>query len=208
MTIIKLSSLVTPTKLYVYIKFLHFLQKTLPLLRAQSRLPQSTTPQKILPQQPIQQKPATPIHTTAQPGQKPGAQVQKIQIVPQPGQQMLKQVILTPQQQQLLRRQHQLNAQRVLLTTSTGAVSASQAVSTSRNVVMVHAPPGSVGTKMVVAPVKTQAGTMAASAAAADKLKPKGFTGISRYNIAPRAPPNAIDVQQGKKELCTFSTIF
>lgn len=161
-----------------------FLQKTLPLLRAQSRLPQSTTPQKILPQQPIQQKPATPTHTAPQPGQKPGAQVQKIQIVPQPGQQMLKQVILTPaQQQQILRRQHQLNAQRVLLTTSTGAVSASQAVSTSRNVVMVHAPPGSVGTKMVVTPVKTQAGTTAASAAAADKLKPKGFTGISRYNI-------------------------
>lgn len=153
------------------------------MLRAQSRLPQSNTPQKIVPQQPVQQKPGTPVYAVSQPGQKPNAQVQKIHIVPQqPGQQMVKQVILTPaQQQQLLRRQHQINAtQRLVLTTSTGAVSGSQAVTSSRNVVMVHAPPGTMGNKMVVGAVKTQAGTTAASTASADKLKPKGFTGISR----------------------------
>lgn len=155
-------------------------QKTLPLLRAQSRLPQSNTPQKILPQQQVQQKTSTPTHAASQQVRKPNAEVHKIQIVPQQGQQMLKQVILTPAQQQLLKRQHQINAQRVLLTTSTGAASGSQVVTGSRNVVMVRAPPGTVGTKMVVASARSQAGTTAASAAAGDKLKPKGFTGISR----------------------------
>lgn len=157
-----------------------FLKKTLPLLRAQSRLTQSNTPQKILPQQSIQQKPATPVHGLSQPGQKPNAQVQKLQIVSQQGQQMLKQVILTPaQQQQILRQQQQLNAQRVLLRTSAGTVSASGNVTGAQNVVMVRAAPGTMGTKMVVAPVKSQSATTAASAVAADKLKPKGFTGIS-----------------------------
>ena len=94
---------------------------------------------------------------------------------------MVKQVILTPAQQQLIRRQQQINAtQRFVLTTSTGAVTGSQAVTSSRNVVMLHAPPGTMGNKMVVGAIKTQAGTTAASASAADKLKPKGFTGISR----------------------------
>ena len=97
---------------------------------------------------------------------------------------MLKQVInLTPaQQQQLLRRQQQISTQRLLLTTSTGAASGSQVVTTSRNVVMVHAPPGTTGTKMIVTSPRSHAGSSAASTAAADKLKPKGFTGISRYD--------------------------
>lgn len=165
-----------------------FLKKTLPLLRAQSRspstlqllqqVPQSITPQKILPQQQVQPKTGTPTHTTSpqvhkQNGPSP---LQKIQIV-QRGQQVIK---LTPEQQQLLLRQHQINAQRVLLTTS-GATSGSQVATSSRNVVMVHAPPGTTGAKMVVTSPRSQAGTSVASSAAADKLKPKGFTGISRY---------------------------
>ena len=172
----------------------HFFQhqKTLPLLRAQPRspstlqllqqVPQSITAQKILPQQQVQQKTGTPTHTTSpqvhkQNGPSP---LQKIQIV-QRGQPMLNQVIkLTPEQQQLLLRQHQINAQRVLLTTS-GATSGSQVATSSRNVVMVHAPPGTTGTKVVVTSARSQAGTSVASSAAADKLKPKGFTGISRY---------------------------
>ena len=59
-------------------------------------------------------------------------------------------------------------------------MSASGNVTGAQNVVMVRAAPGTVGTKMVVAPVKSQSATTAASAVAADKLKPKGFTGISR----------------------------
>lgn len=86
---------------------------------------------------------------------------------------MLKQVIFTHAQQQ------QLNAQRVLLRTPTGTVPVSREITSSQNVVMLQSTPGRMGTKMVVAPVRTQAGTAAASAAAADKLKPKGFTGIS-----------------------------
>ncbi|XP_073234021.1 transcription initiation factor TFIID subunit 4-like isoform X2 [Porites lutea] len=163
-----------------------FLKKTLPLLRAQSRspstlqllqqVPQSINPQKILPQQQVQPKTGTPTHTTSpqvhkQNGPSP---LQKIQIV-QRGQQVIK---LTPEQQQLLLRQHQINAQRVLLTTS-GATSGSQVATSSRNVVMVHAPPGTTGAKMVVTSPRSQAGTSVASSAAADKLKPKGFTGIS-----------------------------
>lgn len=152
-------------------------QKTLPLLRAQSRLPQSNTPNKVAPQQLIQQKPGTPVHAISQPGQKPNSQVQKIHIVSQQGQQMLKQVIFTHAQQQ------QLNARGVLLRTSTGTVPVSREITSSQNVVMLQSTPGRMGTKMVVAPVRTQAGTAAASAAAADKLKPKGFTGISRLGI-------------------------
>ncbi|XP_015770541.1 PREDICTED: transcription initiation factor TFIID subunit 4-like [Acropora digitifera] len=146
-----------------------FLKKTLPLLRAQTRLPQSNTPHKQL----IQQKPGTPAPAISQPGQKPNSQVQKIHIVSQQGQQMLKQVIFTHAQQQ------QLNAQRVLLRTPTGTVPVSREITSSQNVVMLQSTPGRMGTKMVVAPVRTQAATVAASAAAADKLKPKGFTGIS-----------------------------
>lgn len=146
-----------------------FLKKTLPLLRAQTRLPQSNTPHKQL----IQQKPGTAAPAISQPGQKPNSQVQKIHIVSQQGQQMLKQVIFTHAQQQ------QLNAQRVLLRTPTGTVPVSREITSSQNVVMLQSTPGRMGTKMVVAPVRTQAATAAASAAAADKLKPKGFTGIS-----------------------------
>ena len=166
-------------------------QKTLPMLRAQSRsqstlhlshVQQSVTPQKILPQQQVQQKAATTLATSPQ-IHKHNSQVQKIQIVQQPGQpgqpQMVKQVILTPAQQQLFRRQQQINAQRVYLTTSTGATPGSQVVTSTRNVVMVHAPPGSTAAKMVVASARSQAGTTSTSVAA-DKLKPKGFTGISR----------------------------
>ena len=142
-------------------------------MRAQTRLPQSNTPHKQL----IQQKPGTPAPAISQPGQKPNSQVQKIHIVSQQGQQMLKQVIFTHAQQQ------QLNAQRVLLRTPTGTVPVSREITSSQNVVMLQSTPGRMGTKMVVAPVRTQAGTAAASAAAADKLKPKGFTGISRLAI-------------------------
>ena len=171
---------------FCYHLFQH--QKTLPLLRAQSRspstlqllqqVPQSITPQKILPQQQVQPKTGTPTHTTSPQVHKQNGpkKKKKIQIV-QRGQQVIK---LTPEQQQLLLRQHQINAQRVLLTTS-GATSGSQVATSSRNVVMVHAPPGTTGAKMVVTSPRLQAGTSVASSAAADKLKPKGFTGISRY---------------------------
>lgn len=112
---------------------------------------------------------------------KHNSQVQKIQIVQQPGQpQMVKQVILTPAQQQLFRRQQQINAQRVFLTTSTGSTPGSQVVTSARNLVMLQASPGSTASKMVSASSRSQAGTTSTSAAA-DKLKPKGFTGISRY---------------------------
>lgn len=115
---------------------------------------------------------------------KHNSQVQKIQIVQQPGQpQMVKQVILTPAQQQLFRRQQQINAQRVFLTTSTGTTPGSQAVTSTRNVVMLQASPGSTASKMVVASARSQAGTTSTSAVA-DKLKPKGFTGISGYRAS------------------------
>ena len=159
-------------------------QKTLPLLRAQSRpqlshVQQSITPAKILPPQQVQQKNATTTLAASPQMHKHNSQVQKIQIVQQPGQpQIMKQVILTPAQQQLFRRQQQINAQRVFLTTSTGTTPGSQVVTSTRNVVMLQASPGSTS-KMVAASSRSQAGTTS-TAAAADKLKPKGFTGISR----------------------------
>ncbi|CAH3042814.1 unnamed protein product [Pocillopora meandrina] len=165
-----------------------FLKKTLPLLRAQSRsqpnlqllqhVPQAITPQKILPQQhPVQPKNTSPANSTSAQIQKHNSHVQKIQIVP-PGQQMLKQVFLTPAQQELFRQQHPItNAQRVFVKTSIGTTAGSQVVTSARNVVMVRAPPGSTAAK-VVPSTKTQPVTLSASAVA-DKLKPKGFTGIS-----------------------------
>lgn len=165
-----------------------FLKKTLPLLRAQSRsqpnlqllqhVPQTITPQKILPQQhPVQPKNTSPANSTSAQIQKHNSHVQKIQIVP-PGQQMLKQVFLTPAQQELFRQQHPItNAQRVFVKTSIGTTAGSQVVTSARNVVMVRAPPGSTAAK-VVPSTKTQPVTLSASAVA-DKLKPKGFTGIS-----------------------------
>jgi len=153
------------------------------MLRAQSRtqlshVQQSVTPPKILPPQQVQQKNTTTPLATSPQMHKHNSQVQKIQIVQQPGQpQMVKQVILTPAQQQLFRRQQQINAQRVYLTTSTGTTPGSQVVTSTRNVVMLQAQPGS---KMVAASARSQVGTTSTSAAA-DKLKPKGFTGISRY---------------------------
>ena len=165
------------------------------MLRAQSRaqpalqlpqtVPQSITPQKILPQHQGQSKSTTPTHVSSPQAQKIsqqlGTHIQKIQIDPQQARQMLiqKRVILTPAQQHLIQRQHQIN-QRVFLTTSTGATSGSQVTSNSRNVVMVHAPPGTMATKL--ASTRPQTGLSSASAASADKLKPKTFTGISRYN--------------------------
>ena len=144
---------------------------------------QSITPAKILPPQQVQQKNATTTLATSPQIHKHNSQVQKIQIVQQPGQpQMVKQVILTPAQQQLFRRQQQINAQRVFLTTSTGTTPGSQVVTSTRNVVMLQASPGSTS-KMVVASSRSQAGTTSTSAAA-DKLKPKGFTGISRYRVS------------------------
>ncbi|XP_078364574.1 transcription initiation factor TFIID subunit 4-like [Oculina patagonica] len=167
-----------------------FLKKTLPMLRAQSRpqstlhlshMPQQVTPQKILPQQQVQQKTTATTLAASPQIHKHNSQVQKVQIIQQgqPGQpQVIKQVLLTPAQQQLFRRQQQINAQRVYLTTSTGATPGSQVATSTRNVVMVHAPPGSAAAKMVVASARSQAATTLTSAAA-DKLKPKGFTGIS-----------------------------
>lgn len=64
--------------------------------------------------------------------------------------------------------------------TSIGTTAGSQVLTSARNVVMVRAPPGSTAAK-VVASTKTQPVTLSASAVA-DKLKPKGFTGISRYD--------------------------
>lgn len=156
------------------------------MLRAQSRtqlshVQQSVTPPKILPPQQVQQKNTTTPLATSPQMHKHNSQVQKIQIVQQPGQpQMVKQVILTPAQQQLFRRQQQINAQRVYLTTSTGTTPGSQVVTSTRNVVMLQAQPGSTASKMVAASARSQVGTTSTSAAA-DKLKPKGFTGISRY---------------------------
>lgn len=148
-----------------------------------SHVQQSSTPQKILPQQQVQQKNTTATLANSPQIHKHNSQVQKIQIVQQPTQPgqppVLKQVILTPAQQELFRRQQQINSQRVYLTTSTAATPGSQVVTSSRNVVMVHAPPGSTAAKMAVASARSQAGTSSASTAA-DKLKPKGFTGISR----------------------------
>ena len=158
------------------------------MLRAQSRsqlshVQQSITPQKILSPQQVQQKNTTATLAASPQMHKHNSQVQKIQIVQQPGQpQMVKQVILTPAQQQLFRRQQQINAQRVFLTTSTGATPGSQVVTSTRNVVMLQASPGSTASKMVAASARSQAGTTSTSAAA-DKLKPKGFTGISRYTV-------------------------
>lgn len=164
-----------------------FLKKTLPLLRAQSRsqpnlqllqhVPQAIAQQKILPQQhPGQPKNTSPAISTSAQIQKHNSQVQKIQIVPQ--QQMVKQVFLTPAQQELFRQQHPIaNTQRVFVKTSIGTTAGSQVLTSARNVVMVRAPPGSTAAK-VVASTKTQPVTLSASAVA-DKLKPKGFTGIS-----------------------------
>lgn len=154
------------------------------MLRAQSRsqlshVQQSVTPAKILPPQQVQQKNATTTLVTSPQMHKHNSQVQKIQIVQPPGQpQMVKQVILTPAQQHLIRRQQQINAQRVFLTTSTGTTPGSQVVTSTRNVVMLQASPGSTASKMVATSSRSQAGT---TSGAADKLKPKGFTGISRY---------------------------
>lgn len=64
--------------------------------------------------------------------------------------------------------------------TSIGTTAGSQVLTSARNVVMVRAPLGSTAAK-VVASTKTQPVTLSASAVA-DKLKPKGFTGISRYD--------------------------
>ena len=66
------------------------------------------------------------------------------------------------------------------MTTSEGAVTGSQAGASSQNVVM--APDALPGTKMhMVGPsTRSLSGTATASAATADKVKPKGFTGISR----------------------------
>lgn len=64
--------------------------------------------------------------------------------------------------------------------TTAGTTPGSQVVTSTRNVVMLHAPPGTTGAKVVVASTKSQPAT-ASTSAIADKLKPKGFTGISRY---------------------------
>jgi len=143
-----------------------FLKKTLPWLRAQSRLPQSNTGQKNLPQQHVQQKTSTPTHTGCQQAHKTNAEVQKKH----------KQVIFTPAQEQLLECQN--NTQRVPLTSSVGAVSCSQVVTNPRNV-MIHLPQGRTDTKVVVSSARSQTGNTAASAEAADKLKAIGFTGIN-----------------------------
>jgi len=58
-------------------------------------------------------------------------------------------------------------------------VSSSQVITNPQNVI-VHVPPGAMGTKVVVSSARSQVGTTSASAAA-HKLKPKEFTGISRY---------------------------
>ncbi|KAJ7374647.1 hypothetical protein OS493_004986 [Desmophyllum pertusum] len=90
----------------------------------------------------VQQKNTTPTLATSPQILKHNSQVQKIQFIQQQGgqPQMVKQVILTQAQHELLKRQQQINAaQRVFLTTTTGATPGSQVLST-RNVVMLHAP--------------------------------------------------------------------
>ena len=177
-----------------------FFQKTLPLLRSQSRTPtplqalQKIQVQPGMPPQKVVQQPISTTRTSSpqisaqamhvQQMQPQNAHMQKVQIHQQqrPQQILLQKPLtnLTPaQQQQLLQQTRNLPAgQRVLLTTTAaGAVpSGTQFISTTRGLVMVR--PGTVVS--AAGAVKPHVVTSSA-AAAAEKLKHKSsFTGISR----------------------------